>query len=368
MSGIQKALATGLLMSALACGKPSLDKQIERHPARVLPRGASQVLYARVDRLANNPLAVIGFEALGNMDWGRSMKGIAQTLRLAGTIERAAIGIYGSFMEDQPSAVLVAIGQFDEKKFTERLEEENIPHVREARNGAATYTCGRGDERCYVGFPSMGLLIAASRESLVNEVQAISRGKGKRLIDDKTFPGAEAVQPGLLRTFSPDNDIWTAGRIPPGLIAPLAQDPRSPLLVLRNFSLELEAPGALNSLLTVYSSFDEVNTENESIVEEITNANAKLLSKIVGSLATQFRMAGYEIDPLLAAVNRSKIEPHEGGAIAFSFSMTEEEVAATANAIKAGPSASPPSLLDQLMPTPGGALPPTGTPVPPRSP
>jgi len=294
-----------------------------------------QVFYARADSLRGDPLVALAMEQTHKIKWGRSLKGIAETLQRAGDVSRLALGTYGNSARE-PSAVAVATGRFDEEAFRKALESAQTPFV-ESTYGKRDYlTCGRGDARSYVCFLSPNVVVAASSEKLLKQTLDIRDGKRKSLERDRTF------EP-LLKSFSPDLDLWATGIFPADIAAALGSQLQSPAVqMIQGFTVKLSGTGDKKRL----------DVALHCASPDAAQANGMILKTLLGSVVTQIRLAGYEIDDLLKAINRSRIVV-DGTKTDFQLEMSKKEIAATATAFRNGPT----SMVVETLPPPPAAPP-----------
>jgi len=313
------ALVTcGLLGSIVACGSRPLETEIERHPARVLPQGASQIFYARVDRLRVNPLVVLVYEQGQRLRLGPSLKGTSQTLPLAGDIERLALGTYSGPTGREQAAVAVATGRFHEDTFRKALETFRIPYVEGRYGELRTYTCGRGEARCYVCFASPRLLVASSQEDLLKRTLDLSTRKAKSMARDRGFAP-------LLEGFSPETDLWVTGFFPSGLAAAFGDQMQAAIQAIQAFTIVLETDDGSRLAFVLHCDSPEA-----------AEANAMVLKTLIAGLVQQLVVSGYSIPDLINAINRSRIVV-ERARTTFKLQMNKTEVAATAAALRAEP-------------------------------
>ena len=324
-------VAVGLLVLVVACGGRPLENEIERHPARVLPQGASQVVYARMDHLQGNSLAAWAFERGENIQWGQSFQGISQTLRLAGEITRIALGTYGA-ADREPSAVVVAVGQFDGEAFRKALESAQTPYVESVYGDHRYYTCGRGDTRCYICFPSPRVVVAASQEDLLKRTVDLSKRGKKSLAHDQGFAP-------LLESFSPEMDFWATGLFPNAIAMSLGGQLQTPAIqLIQAFTIKLTGDENKRLDLVLHCASPEA-----------AQANAMILKTLLGSVVHQVVLAGYRVPDLVDALTRSQIVV-EGATADFQFEMSQAEIAATAEALRAGPAEQP--VFEPIAPPP----------------
>ena len=327
-------VALVLLGLVVACGGRPLENEIERHPAQVLPQGASQVFYGRVDRLRGDPLLAWAMEQGENIRWGQSLRGISEMLRPAGEITRIALGTYGA-ADKEPSAAVVAIGQFDGEAFRQALESARTPFVESSYENHGLFTCGRGNARCYICFPSPRVIVAASQEDLLKRTVDLSKRSKKSLARDQGFAP-------LLESFSPEMDFWATGLFPNAVATLLSGQLQSPAIqLIQAFTIQLTGNESKRLELVLHCASPEA-----------AQANARILQDLLGLLATQIYHAGYRIDELLEALNRSEIVV-EATRATFQIEMSRAEIAATAEALRAGPAEQPmPEPLAPPVPLP----------------
>jgi len=311
------AVSLASLGFLLACGGRSLDVEIERHPANVLPQGATQVFYARVDRLRDNPLAVLACERAQKLDLG-TFKSTSQTLALAGDVERLVLGTYGATVEKEAAAVVVATGRFNEDVFRKALETFRMPHVEGSYGDRRFYTCGRGETRCYVSFVSPRLLAVASQEDLLKRTLALSKRGTKSMARDRGFAP-------LLQSFSPEMDLWATGLFPPVLSAAFGGQLQAAVQLIQAFTLKLAGQERKHLDLVLHCGSVEA-----------AQANAMVLKTLLGATVQQLVDGGYNVADLIDAVNRSQIIV-EGGTADFKLEMNKAEIAATAAVLRAEP-------------------------------
>lgn len=321
-----RALSIGaieLLGFVIACGGRPLETEIERHPANVLPQGASQIFYARMDRLRDNPLAVLAYERGQASELGPSLKGANQMLQLAGGIERLALGTYGAAAGQEPATVVVATGQFDENAFRKTLESSQMPYVDGSHGTCRFFTCGRGEARCYVSFSSPRLVVASSQEDLLKRTLDLSGRGAKSMARDRGFAP-------LLGSFSPEMDLWVTGVFPSALSAMFDGQMAQAIELIRAFTIKLAGGDTkrLDLLLHCASA-------------EAAQADAMLLKKLLVSVAQQMVLAGYSIPDLINIINRSEIVI-VGSTADFNVEINKAELAATAAAFRAKPA--PPTV------------------------
>ncbi len=319
----------GIVSLFSACGGRSLEQMLERHPAHVLPQGIFQVFVFRLDRLRENPLALLLYEKGHNLNLGPSLRGTSQTLQLAGTINRLVIGTYGGQSKSDAAVVALAAGTFDEQAFLQALEGAGIPHIVGTHDHQTFYTCGRGDMRCYVAFPSSHLAVAASQEDLLKRTLDLRRRPAKSLANDRALTK-------LLNTFSPDMDVWATGMFPPAMAGLFGPQIRPALEMIDAFTLRLV--GGRNQRLGL---------SLHCTTAEAAETNAKVLRMVVAQLAQQAVESGYDIQPLLDAINLSQITV-DGDRADYELELSAATIAATAQTFRQPPTLRPmpPMLMD----------------------
>lgn len=315
---VTRLVAIGLLGFVIGCGGRSLEMEFETHPAKVLPQGASQIAFARADRLRDNPLIMLAYERAQTPELGPSLLGANRTLKLAGAMERLALGTYGAAAGKEPAAAIVAAGRFDENAFRKALESSRIPHVEGSYGRHRFYTCGRGDERCYVSFTSPRLVVAASQEDLLKRTLDMSRRGAKNMMRDRGFAP-------LLQSFSPQLDLWVTGAFPAALATAFGPQVQQAIEMIRAFTIRLAGGENAQLKLTLHCAS-----------QEAAEANAMFLRKLLASVTQQMVLAGYRISELISAINRSQIVV-EGRTAEFNFAINKADMAATAAALQAEP-------------------------------
>lgn len=333
--------ALGLVGLIVACGGRSFETEIDRHPAGVLPRGASQLAYVRIDKLRSNPLATLAYEKGRAFQWGQAFEGIARILDWAGEISRLALGTYGE--EDRlPATVVVAAGRFDAKAFRDALGKAKVPHVENTYAKQAYYTCGRGTERCHVCFLSPGILVAASQEDLLKQTLDLRKSARKSMARDRGYAP-------ILGSFSADLDLWATGMFPAPFTATLAQTLSPAVQYIQAFTIRMTCgeTGRLSVALLCVSS-------------EAAQANAQVVKKLVSIVPLQLAQLGYRIPQLETAIANSEIVVN-GITADFQIALPEADVAAIAATLQAEPTE--PVPLESLLPggLPGGV--PDGAPL-----
>jgi hypothetical protein len=328
---VRLRILPAILALAAACGGRSLEKEIEKHPARVVPQGASQILYARVGPLRQNPLAAWASEEIGKIDLLQSFTGLAQSLERAGGIDRFALATYGTGQQVKTaSAVAVATGQFDEKAFVKKLESDGVPFVEDKYGSTRYLTAGREQGRSYVAFPSPRVLIVATQEQILRRTLDLFSGKAKSLAEDRAFES-------LLKTWSADSDLWVTGVFPALIEVPAAQ---------RIHSFTFTARTAPNG----GAKFD---LALHCLSTEAAQANANLLSQLVGEMLSRAIEAGYPLTHLTSVVNASEITVDDAMAT-YEITVTRRQMADTVKAFREGSQAAP-IRIEGLAPTAGAA-------------
>ena len=340
---VRTLAAVGLLGLLTACAGRPLEEQIERHPAYVLPQGAMQVFSARVDRLKNDPLAVWAYERGDKLDLGPSLTGTSQTLHLAGAIARVALGAYSGGGREEPATVAVATGRFDEAAFLKALDANQIPYVASQYGRQRLFTCGRGDARCYVCFPSKQLVVASSKEDMLKRALDLTRRGARSVAADKGF------EP-LLESYSPDLDLWAVGFFPATLSGILGPQLQGTLQMIRGFTIKMKA-----------AETDQLNLLLHCAAPDAAEAIATLLRNVVRSVVQQLMDMGYNVPALVNAVQRSEIVA-KGLIVDFKIEFGKGDAAAIANGLRAEPVPRP----VQAAPPAVEALPPAVLRPPPR--
>jgi hypothetical protein len=318
-----RALAVFSLALLLGCGgRRSLETQLERHPADVLPQGAAQIASARLDRLRNNPLAVLAYERAKAANLGPALKGILQALEPAGDLNRVALAVYGAAIGRDAAAVVVAAGRLSEDIFRKSLELARLPYVEGTHDGRRFYTCGRGNERCYVSFVSPRLVVASSQEDLLKRALDLGRSGAKSMARDRGFAP-------LLDSFSPQMDLWVTGAFPRALSSAFGEQLEQALQLIRAFTIRLTGGEPARFDLTLHCGSTEA-----------AQADAVFLQKLLASTTQEMVAAGYKISDLINVINRSRIVVGEATA-EFKIEIGKAELAATAAALRAEPTAPP---------------------------
>ena len=343
---VRTLAVVGLFGLLTACAGRPLGEQFERHPAYVLPQGAMQVFYARVDRLKGNPLAVWAYERGANLDLGPSLEGTSQTLHLAGPIARAVLGTFSGRGEEGPSAVIVATGRFDEEAFRKALDSGQIPYVESQYGQRRFFTCGRGDRRCYVSFPSKQLVVAASKEDLLKRTLDLTRRGARSVAAD------QGLEP-LFDSYAPDLDLWAIGFFPATLSGFLGPQLQGTVQMIRGFTIKVKGDDT-----------EQLNLMLHCAAPEAAEANAAILQNVVRSVVQQVVDMGYRIPALVSVVNQSEIVA-KGLAVDLKMVLSKADAAAIANGLRAEPV--PPTV--ETLPPGMDTLPPAVLrPAPPRSP
>ena len=330
----------GLMGVGAACGQQSLEDELARHPAGVLPRGATQIAWARMDRLRGDPLAALAYEKGRALPWGQTFEGVARTLESCGELSRLALGTYGTGAR-AAATIVVATGRFDAAAFRDRLQKANVPFVEGTYGEETFYTCGRGNERSFVCFPSAGLVVVASQEALLKETLDLRRSAKKSMARDNGFAP-------LLKGFSPDLDLWVTGIFPEPFLASLAATISPAVQAIQAFTLTLsgDEPRHWRFALLCLSG-------------ETARANAEVLKTLVAIVPLQLARAGYAIPQLEAVIGDGEIVV-DGQTADLRLSVARNAAAAITTAFRQGPTAPPVEAMplgDVPLPLPGALAP-----------
>ena len=340
------AVLFSLLGLALACGGRPLEERLKEHPARVIPTGASQIVYVRVGELKANPLATWAYAQARDLPLGQAFVGIVRALELAGTPEHVALGTFSA--AQTLATVAVASGQFDPAAFTKGLESAGEPYV-EGTHGSWRYlTTGRGEARSYVAFPSPRVLVVASQEDLLKRTLDLVEGEAKSLAEDRAF------EP-LPDSFAPGLQVWATGFFPTALANSLAAGMQQPAIqLIQALTIKMDSSGGLNRL----------NALLHCASADAAKANAALLQGLAQQLLQQAMLAGYRLNDLATAVSQSQITL-DNRQLDLEIALSDQALAATARTLASGPRQPALSIEDLLPP---GAFPVPGETAPPGEP
>jgi len=142
----------------------------------------------------------------------------------------------------------------------------------------------------------------------------------------------------LLNSYAPNLDFWATGAFPSHLAGALGAQLQSALQMIQAFTIKLSGDDKTRFGLILRCATGEA-----------AQANAAILKNLLGSLAQDVVDTGYNIPDLLNALKASQIVV-EGTSADFKMEMTKAELAATAKAFQAEPTAPAPPAFGPLPP------------------